>query len=287
MKFKFLNVVLTGLILTVSGLANATIINSTADYTIDLQGSLPGAQMAMAYDPIRDLYYGAQGGAPSFPGTVWDGNGNVVQTAALGADARAFNYNENTGNLELVTFTSDNLIVGRNGSGLFNGTFTTLLNNMAGATSSQSMLTYNSNADVFYSMSNSGVVNVVSHNDGTLLGDITLDFSTAGITSFNNYFVGYDSTENVLIATTLTTASIFELDGSFLGNSTIGSSARDGYYQGYTNGQLFIQDTSNGTFKGYDLFADGPTNSVPEPSTLAIFALGMIGLASRRFKKQS
>ena len=28
-------------------------------------------------------------------------------------------------------------------------------------------------------------------------------------------------------------------------------------------------------------------NAVPEPSTLAIFALGMIGLASRRFKKQS
>mgnify|MGYP002700338185 FL=1 len=30
-----------------------------------------------------------------------------------------------------------------------------------------------------------------------------------------------------------------------------------------------------------------PTEEVPEPSTLAIFALGMIGLASRRFKKQS
>jgi hypothetical protein len=30
-----------------------------------------------------------------------------------------------------------------------------------------------------------------------------------------------------------------------------------------------------------------PSQSVPEPSTLAIFALGMIGLASRRFKKQS
>ena len=29
------------------------------------------------------------------------------------------------------------------------------------------------------------------------------------------------------------------------------------------------------------------TSEVPEPSTLAIFALGMIGLASRRFKKQS
>ncbi|MEY8199126.1 MAG: PEP-CTERM sorting domain-containing protein, partial [Colwellia sp.] len=30
-----------------------------------------------------------------------------------------------------------------------------------------------------------------------------------------------------------------------------------------------------------------PPSTVPEPSTLAIFALGMIGLASRRFKKQS
>ncbi len=30
----------------------------------------------------------------------------------------------------------------------------------------------------------------------------------------------------------------------------------------------------------------GPTPEVPEPSTLAIFALGVIGLASRRFKKQ-
>ncbi|MFQ3195042.1 MAG: hypothetical protein ACI9N3_001876 [Colwellia sp.] len=31
----------------------------------------------------------------------------------------------------------------------------------------------------------------------------------------------------------------------------------------------------------------GTSQPVPEPSTLAIFALGMIGLASRRFKKQS
>jgi len=34
-------------------------------------------------------------------------------------------------------------------------------------------------------------------------------------------------------------------------------------------------------------FSVGDQVSVPEPSTLAIFALGMIGLASRRFKKLS
>jgi hypothetical protein len=38
---------------------------------------------------------------------------------------------------------------------------------------------------------------------------------------------------------------------------------------------------------GVASFNEKPPTGVPEPSTLAIFALGMIGLASRRFKKQS
>ncbi|XQW85477.1 PEP-CTERM sorting domain-containing protein [Thalassotalea piscium] len=39
--------------------------------------------------------------------------------------------------------------------------------------------------------------------------------------------------------------------------------------------------------QGWSVAAVGVTQPVPEPTTLAIFALGMIGLASRRFKKQS
>ncbi len=51
--------------------------------------------------------------------------------------------------------------------------------------------------------------------------------------------------------------------------------------------------TTNGEyFAGLIVIKDGSrdwgeASEVPEPSTLAIFALGMIGLASRRFKKQS
>jgi len=37
----------------------------------------------------------------------------------------------------------------------------------------------------------------------------------------------------------------------------------------------------------YETLATTTQTNVPEPSTLAIFALGMMGLASRRFKKQS
>ncbi len=56
----------------------------------------------------------------------------------------------------------------------------------------------------------------------------------------------------------------------------------------------FISEPWNGWSKDMDFSADvlrvyakwSNATSVPEPSTLAIFSLGMIGLASRRFKKQ-
>lgn len=53
---------------------------------------------------------------------------------------------------------------------------------------------------------------------------------------------------------------------------------------GYRMGSVTMGNSSS----EYDFaFFVENVNEVPEPSTLAIFALGMIGLASRRFKKQS
>jgi len=57
----------------------------------------------------------------------------------------------------------------------------------------------------------------------------------------------------------------------------------------YHNGSMIIADSStwnnvNDTV-GHALVRS--QTAIPEPSTIAIFALGMIGLASRRFKKQS
>jgi hypothetical protein len=46
-------------------------------------------------------------------------------------------------------------------------------------------------------------------------------------------------------------------------------------------------DAGGGNPKWGLAFKVETVSNVPEPSTLAIFALGMIGLASRRFKKQS
>jgi len=73
----------------------------------------------------------------------------------------------------------------------------------------------------------------------------------------------------------------------FSDSITTGAMMHAGHYETfvYNNGNF---DTSTNNFAGFVMIKDDTqTNSVPEPSTLAIFALGMIGLASRRFKKQS
>jgi hypothetical protein len=60
-----------------------------------------------------------------------------------------------------------------------------------------------------------------------------------------------------------------------------------GVYASAANlGLVFPTNVSAGNLGriGPNLLAE-PTTSVPEPSTLAIFALGLMGLASRRFKK--
>jgi hypothetical protein len=66
-------------------------------------------------------------------------------------------------------------------------------------------------------------------------------------------------------------------------NLTVGQATlHQGYYDILTGGNT-IYSLNGKTSVASEII----TASVPEPSTLAIFALGMIGLASRRFKKQS
>ena len=85
-------------------------------------------------------------------------------------------------------------------------------------------------------------------------------------------------------------------DGATFGVSAMSLVSNVGYGRGYirhTASHAIIKDPLSHCCwnKGDSSIDVGSwlvrTTVVPEPSTLAIFALGMIGLASRRFKKQS
>jgi hypothetical protein len=63
-------------------------------------------------------------------------------------------------------------------------------------------------------------------------------------------------------------------------NDGIGNTVSGGWRSGVNTGL-----NRNNVWQRYVLVLDQTPASVPEPSTLAIFALSLIGLASRRFKK--
>jgi len=85
-------------------------------------------------------------------------------------------------------------------------------------------------------------------------------------------------------------------DANGSGNWGFGASGTNDYIDGGFN---YSQITSNrylnnswtanhgGVSRDLHIQMNFSASSIPEPSTLAIFALGMIGLASRQFKKQS
>jgi len=106
----------------------------------------------------------------------------------------------------------------------------------------------------------------------------SLDSFTSNIStgSFISGFV----TDFSIDLSSLTATNNIEFRWYMTGTSTIG------FANHQCNGGLGGAGCGAGDV-GLDLGVYGTKVDVPEPSTLAIFALGMIGLASRRFKKQS
>lgn len=287
MKTLTLLFVLAGVL---SAQSFAVTVKSSAVETIKLiaNGVVPNSA-SIAYDPNVGLYYGSRAGSTSYTAAVWDNAGVLKQTVSpMGADARGWNYNPNTGNLELVTFTSDLLTVNRDASGNLLGTYSTLISNMSGSPTSQTMPSYNASTNEFYAYGNGGSsLSILDRATGALKSVLSLDLVAAGVSSLNSYFVGYDAVKNVLVGASGTSAHVFGMDGSFLGSSSLSVSTRSSFNAGYANGQLFVYDNSIGGFQGFNLFDNTPTNKpagVPDSGTsIALLGLGMtVVFAMRR-----
>lgn len=212
MKFKFLNTALVGLILSVSSLADAALI--------DIEYSFDGTNMTLINGP--DLF---------------------AQSIAVG-DVLTLTYTAE-GASSYWDFSNVGSVFGNN-LGFLSDSFATR--------SSQGA--YEVKLDGVSILSN---VYNISSQSSVHLGPNNIDYSS--VTSLDSFSISYEmlSTSNV--------------------NNNIGS------YNGGANSwqvwDLFGLNQHGASF----VYVEDQSTSVPEPSTLAIFALGMIGLASRRYKK--
>lgn len=150
------------------------------------------------------------------------------------------------------------------------------------------------NISLIYSHSYKG------NNDGLLQS-----YSLGGSYATFDYFASSTTIVYIDFEDIITGNNAFGIKGlTLLGDfsNSLGSSFTLGAFSGSTSYTLTAGQTYNFTFN-FDSDISGlissfdrtqvstanfrfETTSVPEPSTLAIFALGIMGLASRRFKKQ-
>jgi hypothetical protein len=250
MKFKFLHV---GLILSISILAN-TASAGIIFYTNDPSNNSVNwnsATLADGYQINDNLNFDSHG------------LGTLDSNFYLGSD-----------NVTIASSNANNQTI-KNGAGDIDGNTAGSIPG-EGVHQSSNWLDINSNGQLTLSFLNSAFA--------------------AGISSFDNFTSGYfdisvfsgiNGTGNNLG----TVSGIAQgLNFQNLGTFFMGVKTDDGS----TFGSIVYSFDANGSRDtiGYDdiVFSDSratDSTPVPEPTTLAIFALGMMGLASRRFKKQS
>lgn len=256
----------------------------------------------VTYHPGFDFYYASGTGSTNRPAFVFGSGGGAPTHVEepLNIDARSWNFNANTGLLEVVTFNAAAGGAGRglieaqtDGGGLLDGGTASLLATMPGNIGSQTAPAYDAGANVFFSRDNSNVVNRVSRADGTLVSTLNLDFASAGITAAPDDGIVYVPELAALgvLDELADTLSLFDLGGAYLATVSLpvdltGNSRRPGY----ANGQLFVWDEALTGWQGLRIVdAVQPIQAIPALSTLGfaalallLAALAVIGLRHRR-----
>jgi hypothetical protein len=128
-------------------------------------------------------------------------------------------------------------------------------------------------------------IEAATHTFGTLTGDQEYAISTTDVLIFD--FLGIDISEYIV-----NHQAWYDIYGGKVNGVNVGLVSKDesyvepndfynvdGAYSAYIGDRALLGDNINYVFKSV-------TTSVPEPTTLAIFSLALMGLTARRFKNK-
>lgn len=236
----------------------------------------PSTTMTLAWDGSK--YYTASGGGTGSPYSEYDAAGNFIAQNHPGIDFRSV-FTDGSGDL-LARGYAGRTIYKQNSFGSFS-TLTTL---NGGSLDAQSAVVLNG-SDTEYLAQSGGTVDTWD-----LSGNFTGAFTLAGFGGAQGAYPqgrGIAAVGNEILTYYNQTLTAWSLSGQNLGSTTLvgaGTGFDSGFSYSYANNKFWVVDGAGGTWRGYDVGLSGAV--VPEPGSVAIMGIGLVGLLALR-KKQA
>lgn len=280
---KYLLLLVLGLCTLGQTWAQCTLLtNATPGITLVHQNTNCFNNSGVAFNPLRNLYYGVRAGNPSFPLETWSSIGTPLYNTTAGFDWRGMWWNPTTSQLEGNGFSGSGVWrADLNASGFALNTGANIFTGMS-QPNSQSCgdLDWQSYEILYY---DNGNISRYSRSTNAFLGSYPLTGTPVALSNINAYTVMYTGCTGMEIALLdYVNKRVYlynKATGAYSGASQLPATAitTNAFRVSWANDLIWLFNVADFTWYSYRVFS--PTLATTLPTLKASYSTGKVNLS--------